>query len=176
MAAFSIRQATAVDIPGIVAVHNASWRTTYAGILSDATLDAVLTPERRTTQWTRTLTERADAERVCVAQQDGQIVGFVSFGKEREGVPGYDGELYAIYLLQSAQGQGIGTALFRRVIHDLREHGLTSMVLWVLKENQTARNFYEARGGTLVTERGFTIVKDQVLEVAYGWPQLESIS
>jgi ribosomal protein S18 acetylase RimI-like enzyme len=170
---FRLRTATIADVSGIVGVHNSSWRTTYAGLLSDETLDTLLTPERRTAQWTRILTERQDSERVIVAEQDGGIVGFASCGRERQIIPDYEGELYAIYLLQSVQGQGIGTALFRQVVHVLREHGLTSMMLWVLKENQPARRFYEARGGRLITERAFTVVKDSIIEVAYGWPLLD---
>ncbi|BCU83346.1 hypothetical protein JIR001_31290 [Polycladomyces abyssicola] len=39
----------------------------------------------------------------------GTIVGFTGEGRERSGEPGYDGELYAIYLLKEFQCQGIGS-------------------------------------------------------------------
>ena len=46
------------------------------------------------------------------------------------------------------------------------------MILWVLKDNLKARAFYEAMGGVLIGEKMITIGGAELLEVAYGWPDL----
>ncbi len=50
------------------------------------------------------------------------MVGFASGGPERDDIPGYDGELYGLYVLAAYQRQGIGRALMltvaRRLVAD----------------------------------------------------------
>lgn len=47
------------------------------------------------------------------------------------------------------------------------EQGLTPFIAWVLKDNTTARGFYENQGGVLVNEISVTIGGDPYQEVAY---------
>jgi GNAT superfamily N-acetyltransferase len=54
--------------------------------------------------------------------------------------------LRAIYLAPEAIGRGIGRALHDWALDDLRERGCIEATLWVLRENQPARRFYEAAG------------------------------
>lgn len=75
----------------------------------------------------------------------------------REGDPTYSGELYGIYLLAGRQRGGIGRRLVRRVAERLADEGMRSMLLWVLKENESARGFYEARGGRCLREKTIEI-------------------
>ena len=110
----NIRAATPADIAGLARVHVQSWRETYAGIIPRAFLDA-LSLESRQQQWQRTL-EFGNA--VFVAELADQIVGFASCGAARD--EGYDDEVYALYLLKSHHGQGIGKALFHAVLEALR--------------------------------------------------------
>ncbi|WP_396126184.1 GNAT family N-acetyltransferase [Anaerobacillus sp. CMMVII] len=78
---------------------------------------------------------------------EGEIVGFSSGGKERSGkYNGYNGELYAIYVLKEYQGQGYGKALVKPIIDEISGMGLNSMLVLVLEDN-TSRLFYEALGG-----------------------------
>jgi ribosomal protein S18 acetylase RimI-like enzyme len=47
----------------------------------------------------------------------GNIVGYVSGGPQRENiVTGYDCELYNLFVMPEFQGQGIGSALFERLL------------------------------------------------------------
>lgn len=164
-----LRAATPADAQAIARVHVASWRTTYPGMLPGSYLRA-MHDDDYTVRWARILTDPAGRNTVFVAEEQGQIVGFASGGREREGDPRYLGELYAIYLLQEAQGRGHGRALVRAVADMLVERGMTSMLIWVLRENTAARGFYEHLGGVYVRERqtdfgaGFTVP-----EVGYGW-------
>jgi GNAT superfamily N-acetyltransferase len=94
-------------------------------------------------------------------------------GAEREGDRRFRGELYAIYLLKEAQGKGHGRALVEAVSGALLEHGSTSMLVWVVRDNFAARGFYERLGGVYLREHELDFGAGfMLLEVSYGWPDL----
>ena len=98
------------------------------------------------------------------------MVGFAMGGAEREGDPRFQGELYAIYLLQEAQRRGHGRALAEAVADALVHRGLTSMLVWVLRDNLAARAFYERMGGVFLREHDLDFGAGfSVREVSYGW-------
>ena len=135
-----------------VAVHVASWRTTYKGIFPDTLLDS-LSVDKREQSWRETLAlPEPNSVTLVACNVDGSIVGFISGGAERTGRLGYEGELYAIYLLQLVQRQGLGTVLVRHFVRELRARGFGSMAVWVLAANPF-RKFYEAVGGKVVAEQ-----------------------
>lgn len=78
-----------------------------------------------------------------------------------------------LYVLPSYQGAGAGRRLAGKVARHFTESGVNSMLLWVLAENRPARGFYESLGGVLVAEEGFELGGASLLEVAYGWRDLE---
>ena len=166
-----IRPARVEDAPGIARVHVDSWRTSYRGLVPDVVLDT-LSYEKRETMWRTGLSnpERKNYEYVAVDEQ-GRIVGFVSGGPLRDGDPSYESELYAIYLLQEVQGQGIGRRLMLTFVEHLLQSGVTSMLLWVFADNP-ARKFYEAMGGQLIQSQPMEIGGATLIEVAYGWKDL----
>lgn len=43
-------------------------------------------------------------------------------------------------------GMGFGRVLFGRAVADLRMRGFAPLTLWVLRENERGRRFYEAAG------------------------------
>lgn len=168
-----IRPALLEDAPGIARVHVDAWREAYRDILPLDFLHG-LSYESREQQARRYLSDPSSRVRSLVAQeQGGPIVGFVSVGPERGEVEEYDGELYAIYLLQKYQGAGYGRALFARGARSLADDGFTSMVLWVLAANP-ARGFYEHLGGTVAGEKLIDVGGQSYPEVAYGWPRLSA--
>jgi GNAT superfamily N-acetyltransferase len=166
----SIRAATEPDAAAIAHVHVNSWQTTYAGIVPDEYL-AKLNEAERALLWREWLTR--DIE-VYIADQDGEVVGFISGGPIREPILTYDAELFAIYLLERAQRQGIGTALLRELAGSLLRQGLTSIIVWVLEKN-SFKHFYVRSGAQLITSKDIEIGGVSLSEVAYGWPDLEAI-
>jgi ribosomal protein S18 acetylase RimI-like enzyme len=164
----AIREARCGDAAGIARVHVESWRTTYRGQVPDEYL-ASLSIESRMRFWEPLTCGYSGPEFVFVAENNtGQIVGFASGGPERSGNPDYKGELYAIYLLQGAQGRGLGRQLADKVMERLQTNGYDSMLLWVLATNP-ARKFYEALGGQYVDSQTIRIGGAALVEVAYGW-------
>ena len=163
-----IRKAELKDITGIAKVHVDSWRTTYKGIVPDTFLDN-LSYENREKIWKRGIKEN----NIYIAEDaDDQIVGFATGGKERTGkYEGFNGELYAIYLLERQQGKGLGRELLKSVVDDLKEMKLNSILIWALEENPACR-FYEALGGKKIDTAEIMIDGQKLSEIAYGWDDL----
>jgi ribosomal protein S18 acetylase RimI-like enzyme len=173
----TIRRATPSDAPAIARVHVDSWRSTYQGLLADDFLQN-LSMERRTQFWAETLSNPLHPAFLFVAEETetGEIIGFVSGRPEPESNPEYTGEVGAIYLLKQAQGRGTGRELLQAAAGELIQRGHLSMLLWVLRDNTTARKFYEAMGGQYLREKSIEIGSQTLLEVAYGWKDLRSLA
>jgi ribosomal protein S18 acetylase RimI-like enzyme len=149
------RKAELQDAEGLAYVHVHSWRTTYRGIVSEDYLESLSIVEREK-RWVSIL---SDSHHTYVCQkEDGEIVGFVSIGKERSGK--YEGELYAIYLLENYQGKGIGKELFEIAWEELKNMGFNCMWIWVLKENPS-KHFYYKYNPVLLEEEILTIGNEE---------------
>ena len=167
----NVRPALVSDARSIAMVHVESSRTTYRGILPDTHL-AQFTLEKRERFWAEAL-QKPEPRTVTLVGFDPDlgVLGFVSGSKERTGQLECDGELYVIYLLPRAQGQGLGTLLTKRFVHELRARGFCSMVVWVLAANPF-RRFYEKLGGQVIAEQSIERDGPTFLEIAYGWKDL----
>lgn len=166
----TIRPATIADAAAIAQVHVASWRTTYAGIVPQAYLDS-LDVTARTHSWSEQIL--AAGSIFLVAQDVDGLVGFICGGALREPIPGYDTELYAIYLLRSCQGQGTGRRLTIALSDSLRAAGFRAMVVWVLERNP-AVGFYMRLGATHLARKQLEIGGAMLDEIALGWPSLDA--
>ena len=168
-----IRKATLEDASAIATVHVAAWKEAYRGIVADEFLDN-LSIQRRTEQWTNSLSDEVHPyHRAFVADVNGQVVGFSSFGVPQIKDTGFDGELFAIYILKAAHKLGVGRLIVQAVVNGLREMGGKSMMVWVLKDNP-ARGFYERLGGEYLYEKPIEIGNESLMEVAYGWRSLDT--
>lgn len=170
----NVRCANLADAEAIARIHVASWQESYRGIIPDAVLDR-LSVDGRLAQWRRSLSDPQDAcHRAFVGEVDGKVLGFASYGSEREADPIYRGELFAIYIMRSAHRKGLGRGLVTAVARDLLEMGLSSMLVWVLEQNP-ARGFYERLGGVYLREKPIEIGGTPLREVAYGWDDLNGL-
>ena len=177
---FHVRLATIADATGIARVHIDTWLTTYRGIVPDTFLEKFLRPdayEKRAAKWVDIfegkVAESTGATFVALDARGG-IIGFSSGGPEREKDPDYHGELYAIYLLASHQGKGIGRQLACEVARYLSGSGFHNMLVWVLEKNPACR-FYEALGGLPVRQKKVDFGGSLLNEVGYGWKDLSSL-
>jgi ribosomal protein S18 acetylase RimI-like enzyme len=170
-----IREATSDDAAAIARVHVESWRTAYRGILPDDFLDR-LTAESREARWRERVSNPALEQFILVVEAEpDRPVGFAFGGPERDGTPGYDGEIYAIYLLAERRRQGIGRQLMDASARYLMNRGFAAAMLWALEANRHARAFYEALGGQLIGRKTRVIADTPQIEVAYGWPDLAEL-
>jgi ribosomal protein S18 acetylase RimI-like enzyme len=167
-----IRIATADDAPGMARIHVDTWRTAYRNILPASVLSA-LSYEARTKRWRENLKQAEPQQFTLVAENDsGELVGFAGGGPERDGTPGYAGEIYAVYVSAQHQRRGIGRQLMGVSARRLMDQGFGAAMLWALEANWRARAFYEALGGQFIGRKTKVIADTPQIEVAYGWPDL----
>ncbi len=132
------------DAPELASVHVQAWREAYGQLLPERFYDDAAR-ERRRVMWSGLLAGNHAAERVRVARREGRIVGFVARGPaaEHQGHPPQrEEQLYALYVLSSCYGHGVGQALLDQAL------GERPARLWVAKDNVRARRFYEKNGFT----------------------------
>ncbi|RUQ28300.1 GNAT family N-acetyltransferase [Peribacillus cavernae] len=165
-----MRIASAADIQGIAHVHVDSWKSTYKGIISNEYL-ASLDTEKRAESWEKILNNGKSITYVAESET-GEIVGFASGGQEQTGDPIYMGEVYAIYILESHQRKGLGKKLIKPVIAELINRKFPNLVIWALEENG-CRSFYESLGGKIVNKKPILISGSSLIEVAYGWDNIQ---
>lgn len=169
---YRVRQATLSDAAALAHVHEATWRETYAGLMSEQMLDA-FTADARAKVWRRILSgETSRPATVYVAERDRQLVAFSSCGPQTDdafATAGYAGEFTSVYVLKSDQRRGLGTRLMEAMMSDLAGRGLVGFTLWVPRENIPARSLYEQIGGKLVGEREIKRGPAALTEVAYAW-------
>jgi len=162
-----IRLARIEDAAAIAAIEVETWRTTYAGMLADATLVG-LSVERKTWQWASELRRRGSGTVWVWEDDDGTLLGFGECGRQRLPSLPYEGEIAALYVLPDAQGRGIGRQLMLAMFSDLRRQGLRSALVWVLAANPS-RYFYERMGGKSVLRRRIAVGGHPVEATGYGW-------
>ncbi|MEN8237448.1 MAG: GNAT family N-acetyltransferase [Pseudomonadota bacterium] len=171
---YVIREANIQDAEGIAAVHVKSWQTSYAGIMDSKFLENISYEQRLRLR--REMLQSPHFFQLMVLYKD-QIVGFAVTGlmqaelKNRPAKPKKQsdqvGEIYGIYLLQEHQGQGIGRELFTKCRQWFHEQHIATFVLWVLKDNTSARNFYAKHDGQIVDEKISAIGDEEFLEYCY---------
>jgi GNAT superfamily N-acetyltransferase len=180
-----IRNARPGDAAGIAGVHVASWQSTYAGLLPAAFLVG-MTERAVCVHWRATLMagEGAGAGTVVAALDadpghgagnEQTVVGFASYGKARAALDGFQGEFYALYLQDVAQGRGTGRRLMGAMAERMLAIDVRSAVVWCLAQNPS-RWFYERLGGVRVAERPGRFAGTSIAEVGYGWRDLAPLA
>jgi GNAT superfamily N-acetyltransferase len=142
-----LRKATPADGAAIAAVHVASWRKIYDGVLDPATL-AELDEADLTREWTAAIEHPGSPEvHVWVLEDDGDVIGYARTGPTRDEYPDNGVfEIYGFYTHPSVWGTGAGAVMMDGVLDDFRRRGVETATLWVVRDNPRARRFYEKHG------------------------------
>jgi hypothetical protein len=143
----TIRAATAADADAIAALHAASWRSAYRGILTDGTLGPLLDGERRA-HWRAKLAALSADDTVLIA--DG--LGFVAAWAN--GDPGFGAYIDNLHVHPERRSAGIGRRLLGTAMRQVASRGETRAYLWVFDANTRTIEFYRRLGGEIV-EHGF---------------------
>jgi GNAT superfamily N-acetyltransferase len=164
-----VREARQADAAAIARLHLDNWRIAYRGIVPDDLLDGI-TEESRRQYWDGVLATPNGAEFVYVAEDEGGwLIGIASGGPELGGDEPYQGELYVLHVRPDTQGRGVGRALMRTVAERLARDGITTLLVWMLRENASARRFYAAMGGKFVREQPAMFEGIMLMDAGYGW-------
>ena len=171
----TLRPATLADAPAIAHVQVGSWRTTYRGLVPDTFLTELNVPTQ-TEKWAEWLQIPTVLTFVAKSSTESgaEVVGFISGGPIREPQPGIDAELYATYLLQPWQGQGIG----RQLVHSLSSallQNCRSLLVWVLEANPSVR-FYRSLAGIEQHRKTITLADTDLPEISFVWPDLTTLA
>lgn len=140
-----IRLAKVEDAAAIALVHVKTWQCAYRGQIPDIYLDS-LSIEKRTAGWKKQLKNPIQGASAFVAEVDGRVVGWCTFGKSRDkDALRQTGELHGIYIHPDYIGKGLGSRLMEKAIEILKEQGYKKATLWVLTTNEKSRKWYEKK-------------------------------
>jgi ribosomal protein S18 acetylase RimI-like enzyme len=164
-----IRAGSAAYAAQIAAVQRETWFAAYQGVIAPEVIDRVTAPDNgarvrqtfRTRPWQRMLVavDPAAVDPAAVDPDASGTVGYASFGPEMDvlnapwphpltadGQGGRVAELYALYVRPAWWSTGTGRALMEKVLARSAAAGYRSISLWVLRDNERARRFYERAG------------------------------
>lgn len=161
----NIRRADVNDAPAIARVTVDTWKTAYRGIIADDYLEHLRYQDREK-GWNEFPFQ--DSWVYVAENEEQRIIGFAAGGLHREVGSVYQGEMYAMYIDEAYQHQGIGTLLFRAVVRKMLGSGINTLIVWVLSDNPY-RRFYERHGGLPLESKLLIMDKLQNEITAYGW-------
>lgn len=164
-----IRQALPGDAPAMARINVATWRDSYGQFLPQQLLEELSYAQKQAeiedyfARW-----EENQAVAFVAVNQSEEMMAFIMAGKNRNGDPGYMGEIYNLHVEPAFQSQGIGRCLVTRVSEVFRQRGWPTMMVWALAKNPS-RRFYKKLGGRIIARavdeyRGFVAPI-----IAYGW-------
>lgn len=175
----TVEPAREADVQDVARVYVETWRTAYAGILSDVALTG-MSERRSAEEWGWVIRQRRDVQPVIVAREAARVLGMVSVGlsRRRDRPTGGKfeastlvspvGEVFTLYVAPEAQERGIGRRLLAAGFDALTQRNCARAILWVLRDNPS-RFFYERMGGQAIAERIETLWGRAIPERAYGW-------
>jgi ribosomal protein S18 acetylase RimI-like enzyme len=137
-----IRLARLEDVRRIAEIGVASYRSVYRGIMPDEFLDGQSVEDIEQSWregWSR------PGRRTLVAEDNGNVQGWIKFGACRDADSSDAAEVYGFYLDPCYFRKGIGRRLWCTAIQQIREQGYDRVAVWVLEANTAARIFYEAQ-------------------------------
>lgn len=160
-----IRPSQKADVHSIARVYIRTWQDTYLGLVPFGYL-YTMSAQRLGQEFLNEL----NSNRVVsyVAEDAGQVVGFISGGFERKKDRIYNGEIYALYVMKSHQRQGIGAKLVSALATHFNHSGIYSMLVWVLAHNPY-RRFYEKINGIYLGSRSTPFAGEVLDTASYGW-------
>lgn len=174
----AIRRARPADAAAIAAVHVASWRSTYAGLLPDAYL-AALSVTRQAAYYERAIRAGRTVRVAAAAGSDLpegrgiRVIGFATAGLARTHGLG-EGEIETLYVLDDWRERGLGRGLMRSAGLHLAELGCRSAFVWVLRDNPS-RWFYLRIGGRIIAESTVRVGGVNLPQTAFAWDPIERL-
>jgi ribosomal protein S18 acetylase RimI-like enzyme len=174
--ALVLREARASDAATVAALHAASWRATYRGVLADRWLDEQAATDRLAL-WRERLDTPSSGQQVLLAlAPDGTLAGFAcTFAPSH---PAWGSLLENLHVAASHRGRGLGERLLREAARwsDAASPG-QPFHLSVVDRNAPAQRFYRRLGATAFGQEtwnapdGGTVVCDVL-----GWARASELS
>lgn len=144
---YVLRHAAPEDAEAVVLMHTLAHEESYGHLLSPGFFAArrKAVPERVDRRRTYL---NGPGPRILALDSNNELVGLADAGPGREQDPPVPLELYSIFVLNRAQGSGLGKALLSAALGD------SPAYLWVLEANARAQSFYRRQGFRFDGARG----------------------
>jgi GNAT superfamily N-acetyltransferase len=163
----SVRDATDDDCPTIATVELAAAREAYGAFVPVERLDDVSATDNAAA-WRQAVSNDAIPDaRTIVAEQRGEVVAVAHAGRT-SARDGFGGALHALFVHPNAQRRGIGGKLFDDTLAWFSDQGVSAAFVEVYARNPF-RQFYESKGGKVISKFGVSAYGQTIETVAYGW-------
>jgi GNAT superfamily N-acetyltransferase len=144
------RLAAPADARAIAELHLASWRSAYREFLRPGVLEA-LKLEPHVVEWGRRV--GVPEVRIDLEEVDGTLIAFCAHGpsgdEDAKSHPDRrTWEIKNLHVRPDLRRSGSGGLLFDLSVVHARRVEVSSLTLWVVEKNVTARAFYEKKGMT----------------------------
>lgn len=153
---FNVKNADFEDVKLMSEIMVKSFRYAFSAFISKQTMDAYTIEEN-----CRVMLENLYIEgkmHFLLGEKSGMLVW--------QNAEDNLAEIVAIHSLPKSFGTGLGEAMLKKALSQMKETGQKSVFLWAFKENKRARRFYEKHGFTVDgTERISEF--DDAVEVRY---------
>jgi ribosomal protein S18 acetylase RimI-like enzyme len=167
--ALRMRAARAADAAAVAALHLASCRDAYRGVLADDFLDGPMAAllDRH---WAETLAGRGRKGVVMLATAIGDPVGFVAAWRR-----GDSAHIENLHVQPGMRGAGIGRLLLGAAAERMAAQGCTAADLMVFAANVGAIRFYRALGAAVGPEEEGVAFGQRVVERRCAWPDIRAL-
>jgi len=153
MSTIRISTAENEDLPVIREIAMKVWPGTYGSILTREQIDYMLEMMYSIESLRQQLTE---GHQFILALDDAAVLGFASYSTTEPGKI----KIHKIYILEEAQGKGIGKSLIQYIQDRCRKEGARLLYLNVNKYNP-ALHFY--------LRSGMRILREEVIDIGNGF-------
>lgn len=135
-----IRPATPEDATVTATINILGWKTAYRGLVPDEILDGLSLTEQRLQRFTKNILTN---DIYLVAENETDIIGYLSGGKTRDEKLPYSYEVYTLYVHPDHQHLGVGRALMQAFKEKIN---FQDFCLYMLDGNERALKFYQKMG------------------------------
>jgi GNAT superfamily N-acetyltransferase len=184
MKEFQIRPARLEDCPALGNIIVRATQDAFRGLVPDQCLHW-LTPDESAANWARNFkTEQSleEGDILLVAESHRkEVVGFAfasqilpSDWDDTLIVQEFQAELLSLQVDPPWQRQGIGRRLVSQIAAQLKEKGITNLLVKMLSENPN-KGFYEHLGAVQLGTRPYNWEGYETEEILYGWRSMNTL-
>ena len=142
-----IRKVQLGDANTLAYIQTESWKAAFDRILDAETLKNCTDIDRAIAMYQRLLNENKGNGYLLSVDGTPHCIAYWDAARDAE-LAG-KAEIISIHSLPENWHKGYGSQMMNQVLKDIKEAGYSEVVLWVFRENNRARAFYEANGFVL---------------------------
>lgn len=143
----NIRRVQANDANTLAYIQTESWKSAFKNILSKEELDKYTNIDRAIELYNMILSKNIGNGFILTIDENPHCIAYWDKSRDEE-IEEY-AEIICIHSLCNNWGKGYGSKMMDYILRDIKNNGFTKVMLWVFKENNRARKFYENHGFVL---------------------------